>query len=125
MEVDDSAEERKGGAGNLGKLFLTADATNLLMYFHVPKALSDKLSLKEWADAILPTVHGKIIEQNDEFIKAESPADKENERFPLKMRSVVVVVVGGGGRENEREQQNADIARGTICLFLLSSPPCS
>lgn len=45
--VDEAAEERKGGAGDIGKFFLSAGEAQLAAYGHLPKALVPKgLSLK-------------------------------------------------------------------------------
>jgi hypothetical protein len=38
-EVDEAAEERKGGAGHLGKMLLSAGDKQVAIVCHVPKAL--------------------------------------------------------------------------------------
>ncbi|EFN59421.1 expressed protein [Chlorella variabilis] len=89
VEVDEAAEERKGGAGDLGKCFLSAGDKQLAVYFHLPKALSEAkgISLKEWSAAVLGPVEGhQIIEESEEFLKAVSPQDQEKGYFPLKQR---------------------------------------
>ncbi|KAL4426798.1 hypothetical protein ABPG77_006584 [Micractinium sp. CCAP 211/92] len=87
--VDEAAEERKGGAGDLGKCFLSAGDKQLAVFFHLPKALSESkgISLKEWAAAVLAPVEGhQIVEESEEFLKAVSPQDQDKGRFPLKQR---------------------------------------
>jgi len=45
--VDEAAEERKGGAGDIGKFLLSAGDEQLVAYGHMPKALEEKgLTLK-------------------------------------------------------------------------------
>lgn len=89
-EVDESAEERKGGAGAIGKLFASAGDNQLACMVHVPKALSEKLSLKEWTEAVCSAIKGDIVEIGDEFAKFKAAADQEAGRFPLKMRDEAI-----------------------------------
>ncbi|KAI7836232.1 hypothetical protein COHA_009872 [Chlorella ohadii] len=87
--VDEAAEERKGGAGDLAKCFLSAGDKQLAMFFHLPKQLAaDKgVTLKEWAAAVLAPVEGhQVVEESEEFLKVVSPLDQEKGRFPLKQR---------------------------------------
>jgi hypothetical protein len=43
--VDEAAEERKGGAGDIGKFLLSAGETQLVALGHVPKALAESKGL--------------------------------------------------------------------------------
>lgn len=90
VEVDESAEERKGGAGDLGKAFLSAGEKQLAIIFHVPKALSESkgVTMSEWMDALLAPVkdHIKIESQTEEVAKVSVAADPDAGLFPLKMR---------------------------------------
>lgn len=45
VEVDEAADERKGGAGKIGKMFFSAGVSQLAMICHVPKELAEKLTL--------------------------------------------------------------------------------
>jgi len=85
-EVDESAEERKGGAGAIGKLFASAGDNQLACMVHVPKALAEKLSLKEWTETVCTAIKGDIVEIGEEFSKFKADANAEAGRFPLKMR---------------------------------------
>eukprot|EP00798_Chlamydomonas_sp_ICE-L_P006506 gene6506-3144_t len=91
VEVDESAEERKGGAGAIGKMFYSAGETTLAIMCHVPKEISAKMTLKEWvievAAALCPAT---IVEMGEEFAKIECKADVEAGRFPLKMRDLAI-----------------------------------
>ena len=97
-EVDEAAEERKGGAGNIGKMFASAGDKALIIQFHVPKALivqlkeADKnyLELKDWVDAIVAAVGGTVEELGEEVAKVSAAADPEKDRFPLKLRDAAI-----------------------------------
>lgn len=90
VEVDDSAEERKGGAGDLGKAFLSAGESQLAIIFHVPKELaaSKGVTIQEWMDALLEPVkeHMKVESQTEEVAKVVVPGNPDAGLFPLKMR---------------------------------------
>lgn len=90
-EVDESAEERKGGAGDIGKLFFSAGDKQLALICHVPQELTAKLSAAEWVEAVLkPLGGGNIVETSENLIKAVVAADPENNKFPLKMRDEAI-----------------------------------
>jgi hypothetical protein len=90
VQVDESAEERKGGADDLGKAFLSAGDKHLAVMFNVPAAVSQAkgVTMQEWIDALTAPVkeHVQIIEKSDEFCKLIVPGNMEAGRFPLKMR---------------------------------------
>jgi len=88
-EVDEAAEERKGGAGHLGKMLLSAGDKAVAFLCHVPKALQEAtpaFSIKEWAEAVAKAGDAKIVEETEEVIKIVGEGDAANEKFPLKMR---------------------------------------
>lgn len=89
-EVDESSEERKGGAGDLGKAFLSAGDKQLAIIFHVPAALAEAkgVSMQEWIDAVTAPVkdHVQVVEAGAELVKIVVPGNAEEGRFPLKMR---------------------------------------
>mmetsp|Transcript_20001 Transcript_20001/g.34464 ORF Transcript_20001/g.34464 Transcript_20001/m.34464 type:complete len:182 (+) Transcript_20001:58-603(+) len=90
-EVDEAAEERKGGAGDIGKFLLSAGETSLAAIGHVPKALAGKLTLKEWSARLLEKMPGgEIVEENEEFCKLLMKADPEAGVFPLKIRDAAI-----------------------------------
>jgi hypothetical protein len=67
--VDEGAEERKGGAGGLGKMLLSAGEKVLAIVCHVPKALQESnaaFNLKEWVEAVREAAGGKVTEEGDE-----------------------------------------------------------
>ncbi|CAG9460852.1 unnamed protein product [Pedinophyceae sp. YPF-701] len=88
-EVDPEAGELKGGAKELGKVLLSYGEDKLSMLCHLPASLADKLSADEWMKTLMDKVGGEILETKDEegkIIYAEAKADKDNGKFPIKMR---------------------------------------
>lgn len=89
-EVDEAAEERKGGAGDIGKLFASAGDDQLAVMIHVPAAIAEKLSVKEWAETVAKDVGLEVNSIEGEFAKLSAKADPEGGKFPLKMRDAVI-----------------------------------
>lgn len=90
-EVDENAEERKGGAGDLGKILFSA-GNDLIMYAHCPKALAAEkgITLRAWVDAVNAAIAAEVIEESEEYIKSVAKGDPNADRFPLKMRDVAI-----------------------------------
>ncbi|KAL6756720.1 hypothetical protein V8C86DRAFT_2643538 [Haematococcus lacustris] len=91
--VDESAEERKGGAGDIGKFLLSAGETQLVGIAHVPKALAEekKLTVKEWVEELMKYMpKSEIVEESEEIIKVLMKADQEAGVFPLKVRDAAI-----------------------------------
>eukprot|EP01104_Vermistella_antarctica_P004659 TRINITY_DN1507_c0_g1_i1.p2 TRINITY_DN1507_c0_g1~~TRINITY_DN1507_c0_g1_i1.p2 ORF type:complete len:197 (+),score=86.42 TRINITY_DN1507_c0_g1_i1:36-593(+) len=91
VEVDEKADDRKGGAGNLGKILLSAGKDRLAVLMHVPEELAKKhdFDADEWLTTCLKSVDGVIVGKTEEgWTKAESVAG--GEKFPLKERDVVI-----------------------------------
>ncbi len=78
-EVDEASEERKGGAGNLAKMLLSAGKDTLLILVHVPAALAAEkgLNAKEWAEVVLKPVDGSIVSEEGDVVVAEVKGDPE------------------------------------------------
>lgn len=86
-EVEEGAEDRKGGASHIGKMFLSANDKQVAVIAHVPSSLKDKVTLREWFDCVVGAMNeADVVEESDEFIKAIVKGDIEKEKFPLKMR---------------------------------------
>eukprot|EP01084_Bolivina_argentea_P185227 319436_1 len=89
-EVEDGAEDRKGGAGGIGKMLMSAGKDQVAIICHIPKALHEQMSPKEWLDAIMKPIGGEIIEESEEVIIAVAKGDQSKELFPLKMRDAAI-----------------------------------
>lgn len=90
-EVDEAAEERKGGSGHLGKFLLSAGDKTVAFICHVPKALQEEkkesgFSMKEWVEAVCKAANGEIVSETEEVVKITAAGNPEKELFPLKMR---------------------------------------
>ncbi|PNH10152.1 hypothetical protein TSOC_003166 [Tetrabaena socialis] len=90
-EVDEAAEERKGGANHLGKMLLSAGDKTVAFLCNIPKELAGSypaVKMSEWMDALVAASGGKVVtrEETDEVIKVLVEGDIEKELFPLKMR---------------------------------------
>lgn len=88
--VDESGDDRKGGAAEIGKIFLSANDKRLAVYCHCPKPLWAKLSMKDWLDAALKGFDYVTVAETEETFQLEIPANAEKEQFPLKMRDLII-----------------------------------
>ncbi|PNW83263.1 hypothetical protein CHLRE_05g233050v5 [Chlamydomonas reinhardtii] len=89
--VDEGAEERKGGAGGLGKMLLSAGDKTVALLCNVPKELQESyphVKATEWMDKLVAAAGGKVAKREDgeEVIKVLIEGDSEKGLFPLKMR---------------------------------------
>eukprot|EP00126_Sphaerothecum_destruens_P013234 Sdes_comp22645_c0_seq1m21070 len=86
-ECDPSEEERKGGAGLIGKMVFSCNDDVLVAVGHVPEHLSEKVNCKEWMENVMKAFDGKVLEPSNELTaRGEILADKPKGKFPLKMR---------------------------------------
>ena len=86
-EVEEGAEDRKGGASEVAKMFLSANDKQVAIIAHLPNSLKDKLGLKEWFDRVVSAMNdAEIISEDENYIKAIVKGNVELEKFPLKMR---------------------------------------
>lgn len=90
-EVDDNAEDRKGGATNLAKMLLSASTKQLAIVVNVPACVKD-VSAKEWLTEVGKGLDVVIASETPTVITATVAADPDNEKFPLKMRDQIVNV---------------------------------
>jgi hypothetical protein len=87
--VDEAAEERKGGAGEIAKMLLSAGDSQVAFLCHVPKALQEAtegFSMKEWVEAVAKAASAEVVSESEEVIKMIAKGDASKELFPLKMR---------------------------------------
>eukprot|EP00055_Hartaetosiga_balthica_P002631 m.4659 g.4659 ORF g.4659 m.4659 type:complete len:797 (-) comp2270_c0_seq1:141-2531(-) len=89
-EVDEAADDRKGGAGNLAKMLLSANVEQLALICHVPADFTE-LPIDEWVkEASTGVPNLEILSNEGGVLKAVAKADKDKELFPLKMRDAIV-----------------------------------
>lgn len=72
--VDEAAEERKGGAGHLGKMLLSAGDKTVALVCNIPKDLASQyehVKMSEWMDKLVTAAGGNVAkrEEGEETIK--------------------------------------------------------
>lgn len=92
---DPTEEERKGGAGRLGKMIFSYTEEHFSAVAYVPKDKADACSAYEWlSDMVLNVCDKAAVEDVKTFEGIDSKyyaawtvkADGEKNRFPIKMR---------------------------------------
>ena len=96
-EVDPKAEDRSGGAQNIGKAFLSASVDRLCIYLHVPSKLSTVVPIEEWFNVLVEASGATVLESpfigngvGGGFAKAEVLRTGGSEVFPLKLRDAAI-----------------------------------
>lgn len=96
-KVDESADDRKGGADDIGKCLLFADNDKLMIVCLVPEELQEKIDQKEWFGKVIESVGAELMSEEDyegegggKIMKAVLMKDEENGKFPLKEREVAI-----------------------------------
>lgn len=89
--VDESSGDRKGGAGDLAKCWVTLDDTKqIVIMIHVPKTVSEKLTLDEWYAAVTAGLNGEQVHRSDELVIHVAPNDPQGGFFALKMKDQAI-----------------------------------
>eukprot|EP00049_Salpingoeca_infusionum_P005646 m.94864 g.94864 ORF g.94864 m.94864 type:complete len:181 (+) comp13032_c0_seq1:498-1040(+) len=90
-EVEEGAEDRKGGAGEVAKMLLSAGDEQLVAYCHVPESLKEQCNINEWVDRVVANM-GEVeyLEKTETMIKFVAKKNKELGQFPLKMRDEAI-----------------------------------
>lgn len=86
----EDAEERSGGADEIGKCLLSYSDAKLAIYMHVPKNLQEVCSIDDWYNAMsvgLPIIK---LSGDKEFLQAELLSDPDNNIFPMKIRDDLI-----------------------------------
>jgi len=86
VAVDESADERKGGAGDLGKILINANDDKLVVICHTPDEVLEKATAKEWMAAVVKATGVKIVSETQNLIKAELDNDPDKDIFVFKRR---------------------------------------
>jgi hypothetical protein len=66
------------------------DLTVVILSFHVPKALTDELSLKDWVAAVTAGLDGEVSSETDETLVYVAKKNIEEDLFPLKMKDQAI-----------------------------------
>jgi hypothetical protein len=86
----EDAEERRGGADEIGKALMSYNDTKLAIYMHVPKNLIEKCSIDDWFGAMSAGYTVNKLDGSAEFIRAEVAADPDNNIYPIKVRDDMI-----------------------------------
>jgi len=87
-EVADGAEERKGGAANIGKMLMSAGEKAVYVVGNVPPEAAVGAPIKDWATVIAEAMSGTVVSCTDTDVVIEAKGDSGKGLYPLKMRDV-------------------------------------
>lgn len=97
--VDENADDRKGGAGLLGKFLFSYNLERLIYVCHLPKKVADEkeVTAQEWFDIVNNSCKGEVVsttetEEGGVIIRGQVKADPENNRYPIKMRDEAISI---------------------------------
>ena len=117
MQVDPEGEDRKGGAGDLAKVFFSAGDKMLSIICHVPKECTE-VTAKEYMDACLvPVADPKVVVVSEHMIKCEVQGNPDKGIFPLKLRSSSLKISFSRSRESHLMDRS-------LCLCLFCARAC-
>lgn len=85
----EDAEERTGGADDIGKCLLSYNDQGLAIFIHVPKNLTE-CKIDEWYSALTAGYPVEKISGDSQFIKAYLKADPNNNVYPFKIRDEMI-----------------------------------
>jgi len=85
-EADPTAEERKGGAGNVGKMVFSSGTERLAIVCDVPADKRSQIKASEWMEVVLKELKGNLIKGDDGKALGEVLTDADKGRFPLKLK---------------------------------------
>lgn len=91
-ESDPTAEERKGGAGKVGKMVFSSGTEQLAIVCDVPKEKQDKIKAKDWMEVVVKNLEGKLVKGDDGMAFAQVAKDENKGRFPLKLKDTGIAV---------------------------------
>lgn len=85
-ECKPDEEERKGGAGKVGKMVFSSGDKQLAIVCDVPDTKRDRLKAADWMNHVCEALGGKFEKGDDALATGSVPADTEKGRFPIKMK---------------------------------------
>lgn len=85
----EDADERRGGAEDIGKVLLSYNDQKLAIFMNVPANL-ENCSIDEWFDAMCVGYKVTKLSGDKAFLKAEVAADPDNNIYPIKVRDDMI-----------------------------------
>jgi len=108
-EIDENSEEKRGGAGPVGKMLFSAGIEQLGMIARVPTDKIHKINTKDWMAHVCKQLQGELQPgATEELAKGVVLADKQKGRFPLKMKDDAIAAAIAYLRERNCFPDNDD-----------------
>eukprot|EP00300_Choanocystis_sp_HF-7_P027257 c32338_g1_i1.p1 GENE.c32338_g1_i1~~c32338_g1_i1.p1 ORF type:complete len:891 (+),score=218.16 c32338_g1_i1:209-2674(+) len=86
-EVDESSEERRGGAGAVGKMLFSAGKDKLAIVARVPPTSTHEVSVAEWIRHVSDALGGTLVgEPTADYGQALVAADPSKGRYSIKLK---------------------------------------
>jgi len=85
-------EERKGGAGNVGKMIFSSGTEQLAVICDVPEAKRDVMKAALWMEHVMEKVGGKLVKGDDGVATGYLSANAEKGIFPIKVKDEAITV---------------------------------
>merc|ERR1719193_2568700 len=79
-------EERKGGAGKVGKMVFSSGTEQLAVICDVPETKREKISAKEWMEVVMKQLNGKLVKGDVGLAVGVVVKDQAKGIFPIKMK---------------------------------------
>jgi len=85
-ESDPNEEERKGGAGKIGKMIFSSGIEQLAICAHVPDARTKDINCKEWITQVCKDIGGQVKSTGKNICTGVVMKDADKGVFPLKAK---------------------------------------
>lgn len=85
-------EERKGGAGKVGKMVFSSSDKQLAIICDVPEAKREKIKAADWMNEVVEALGGKMEKGDDALALGIVLADTDNNRFPIKLKDEGIAI---------------------------------
>jgi len=91
-ESNPSDEERKGGAGKVGKMIFSSGVETLAVICDVPEGKRDVMNAMEWMGHVMEKIGGKVLEGDAALATGELAANAEKGIFPIKAKDEAISI---------------------------------
>lgn len=85
-ECKPDEEERKGGAGNVGKMVFSHCDEQLSIVCDVPESKREQIKAGDWMAKVTEALGGEVVKGEDGLASGKVMQDKEKGRFPIKLK---------------------------------------
>lgn len=96
QEIDMNSEEKRGGAGPIGKMLFSAGVNRLAMVARVPSDKTGKINTAEWMKHVVDAIGGKTHgTATEEYAEGFVDADVAAGRYTIKMKDDAIAAAVG------------------------------